>query len=139
MLVPGSNPPVAPAGAADFQLATATAGSAATCQNNGVLQPNATCRIGVLFRPQGTAGFRSATWSISFANAPAQQVTLSGTASAPAAATPSPTPAPPASGSSSSRSSGVSNVGAGGGALSPLGLLLAGAALTAAAGLRRRT
>jgi hypothetical protein len=133
MPIPGSNPPQAPAGSADFQLAAAAAGNAATCQNNGVLQPNANCRIGVLFRPQGTPGFRSATWSVTFANAPAQQVTLSGTAAAPAPATaPSPAPAPAASGS------GTSNVGAGGGAVSPLGLLLAGAALTAAAGLRRR-
>lgn len=138
MPIPGSNPPQAPAGSADFQLAAAAAGNAATCQNNGVLQPNATCRIGVLFRPQGTPGFRSATWSVTFANATAQQVTLSGTAAAPAPATaPTPAPAPAASGSSSSRS-GTSNVGAGGGAVSPLGLLLAGAALTAAAGLRRR-
>jgi cytochrome c553 len=138
MPIPGSNPPQAPAGSADFQLAAAAAGNAATCQNNGVLQPNTSCRIGVLFRPQGTPGFRSATWSVTFANATAQQVTLSGTAAAPAPATaPTPAPAPAASGSSSSRS-GTSNVGAGGGAVSPLGLLLAGAALTAAAGLRRR-
>ncbi len=138
MPIPGTNPPQAPAGATDFQLATAAAGTAATCQNNGVLQPGATCRIGVLFRPSGTAGFRSATWSVSFANATAQQVTLSGTATAPAPApAPTPAPAPAASGTSSSRT-GASNVGAGGGAVDPLGLLLGGALLTAAAGLRRR-
>jgi cytochrome c553 len=138
MPIPGTNPPQAPAGATDFQLATAAAGTAATCQSNGVLQPGATCRIGVLFRPTGSPGFRSATWSVTFANATAQQVTLSGTATAPAPApAPTPSPAPAASGTSSSRS-GTSNVGAGGGAVDPLGLLLGGALLTAAAGLRRR-
>lgn len=131
MPVPGTNTP--PVGADNFQLANAAAGPSATCQNNGMLGAGASCRVGVLFRPMGTAGFRSADWSVNFTNATAARVTLSGSA------TPAPAPAPtPAPAPSSANKSGTDALGAGGGAISPLGVLASMVGLSAAAALRGR-
>jgi mono/diheme cytochrome c family protein len=110
----------------DFKAASVPAGQTA-CINGGLLEPGASCLIGVQFAPTA-AGDRTATWSINFVgNVSARSVPLQGTATGAAAGGTSPAP--------TGSANAPSNAGAGAlGWLSLLGLF----SLLGIAGTRRR-